>query len=107
MALVMIMPHSDRRINGKAMDLLIGSRNMAIRIMPYPPSFSSTAARIIEPAIGASTWAFGSHRWTPYSGILIIKAIMQASHRMLLDHVGAIGVGFSIMTVRFSVPVVV
>lgn len=33
--------------------------------MPYPPSFSRMAARIIDPAIGASTWAFGSHRCTP------------------------------------------
>lgn len=41
----------------------------------------------MEPAIGASTWAFGSHRWTPYSGILIMNAIMHANHRMLLDHV--------------------
>lgn len=42
----------------------------------------------MEPAIGASTWAFGSHRCTPYNGILIMNAIMHASHRMLLDHVG-------------------
>lgn len=41
----------------------------------------------MEPAIGASTWAFGSHRCTPYNGILIINAIMHANHRMLLDHV--------------------
>lgn len=33
-----------------------------IRIMPYPPSFSRTPARIIEPAMGASTCAFGNHR---------------------------------------------
>lgn len=55
---------------------------MEIRIIPYPPSFSKIAARLIEPAIGASMWAFGSHRWTPYSGILIINAIMKASHIM-------------------------
>lgn len=45
----------------------------------------------MEPAIGASTWAFGSHRWTPYSGILIMNAIMHANHRMLLDHVDGRG----------------
>lgn len=39
-----------------------GFSRMEIRIMPYPPSFSNTAASTIEPAIGASTWAFGSHR---------------------------------------------
>uniref|UniRef100_A0A0E9XY12 Uncharacterized protein n=1 Tax=Anguilla anguilla TaxID=7936 RepID=A0A0E9XY12_ANGAN len=26
-----------------------------IRIIPYPPSFSSTAARTMDPATGAST----------------------------------------------------
>lgn len=35
--------------------------------------------------------AFGSHRWTPYSGILIMNAIMHANHRMLLDHVDGRG----------------
>ena len=90
--LVIIMPHSDRRMNGYAIDLVIGSKIMEIRIIPYPPSFNKMAARIMDPAIGASTWAFGSHKWTPYSGILIIKAIMHASHRMLLAHVWFIGV---------------
>lgn len=36
-----------------------------IRRMPYPPSFRRVPARIIDPAIGASTCAFGSHKWTP------------------------------------------
>ncbi len=29
---------------------------------PYPPNFRRIAAKIIEPATGASTWALGSHR---------------------------------------------
>lgn len=91
MELVIIIPHKDKRMKGYAMDLVTGSRIMEIRIMPYPPSFSRIAARIIDPAIGASTWAFGSHRCTPYRGILIMKAIIQASHRMLLDHVWFMG----------------
>lgn len=33
-----------------------------IRITPYPPNFSRIAAKIIDPAIGASTWALGSHK---------------------------------------------
>jgi len=37
------------------MYLVTGSRIVEIRIMPYPPSFSRIAARIIDPAIGAST----------------------------------------------------
>lgn len=32
------------------------------RNKPYPPNFSRMAASTIDPAIGASTWAFGSHR---------------------------------------------
>jgi len=32
------------------------------RIAPYPPNLSRILARIIEPAVGASTWALGSHR---------------------------------------------
>lgn len=105
MELVIIMPHSDKRMNGYAMYLVIGSKIMEIRIIPYPPSFNRMAARIMDPAIGASTWAFGSHKWTPYSGILIMKAIIHASHRMLLAHVWFIGVWFSDMRMKFNVPI--
>lgn len=51
---------------------------MVIRMMPYPPSFSSRAASSMEPAIGASTWALGSHRCRPYRGAFTIKAISRA-----------------------------
>lgn len=37
----------------------------------------------MEPATGASTWAFGSHKCTPYSGIFTKKAIRQAIHQIL------------------------
>ena len=40
----------------------------------------------MEPAIGASTWAFGNQRCSPYSGIFTIKAMMHASHIRLVDH---------------------
>lgn len=40
----------------------------AKRIIPYPPSFSKIAAKIIEPITGASTWALGSHKWIKYIG---------------------------------------
>lgn len=56
-----------------------------IRIIPYPPNFRSTAARTIDPAMGASTWALGSHKCSPYRGILTINAMMHAIHRILLD----------------------
>lgn len=60
--LVMIMPHNDSIINGYAIESVVGLRSRVIRIMPYPPSFSRIAARTIEPAIGASTWALGNQR---------------------------------------------
>lgn len=68
--LVIIMPHKDRRIKGLSIVFVIGSRMMEICIILYPPSFSKVAARIIDPEMGASPWALGSHRWTPYIGIL-------------------------------------
>lgn len=86
--------------------MVTGSRIVEIRIIPYPPSLSRIAARIIDPAMGASTWALGSHRWTPYRGILTMNAIIQASHRMLLDHVWLIGEESSVIMVKFSVPII-
>ena len=47
-----------------------------IRAIPYPPSLSKMAARIIDPATGASTCAFGSHRCTENSGSFTINAVI-------------------------------
>lgn len=44
------------------------------------------AARTIEPATGASTWAFGSHRCIPYRGIFTKKAIKHPAHQILSLH---------------------
>lgn len=52
-----------------------------MRMRPYPPSFSRIAARIMEPAIGASTWALGSHRWKRNRGSLTRKAVFMKSHK--------------------------
>lgn len=60
--LVIIMPHKDSMINGYAMKSVAGFKSNVIRSMPYPPSFNRIAARTMEPAIGASTWALGSQR---------------------------------------------
>lgn len=35
---------------------------VSMRAIPYPPSLSKIAASTIDPAIGASTWAFGNHK---------------------------------------------
>lgn len=51
-----------------------------IRNKPYPPNFSKIAAKIIDPAIGASTWAFGSHRWTENKGNFTKKAVISINH---------------------------
>ncbi len=42
--------------------LVCGVKIVEMRIIPYPPSLSRMAASTIDPAIGASTWAFGNHR---------------------------------------------
>lgn len=59
----------------------------------------------MDPAIGASTWALGSHRCTPYNGIFTINAIMHANHRMLLDHEGDKGWVVRERNRKLSVPV--
>src|SRR5919109_2626878 len=45
---------------------------------PYVPIFSSTPARITEPAVGASTWASGSHVWNGNIGTLIANPRKKA-----------------------------
>lgn len=47
-------------------------------MMPYPPSFRRRAASNIEPAMGASTWALGNHRWSPYRGAFTMNAMRRA-----------------------------
>lgn len=56
-----------------------GPISRVTRIIPYPPSFRSRAARSIDPAIGASTWALGSQRCRPYSGAFTMNARRRAS----------------------------
>jgi hypothetical protein len=80
------MPHSESSINRYIMWFVMGDRRMVTCIIPYPPSFSRTAASTMELAIGASTWALGSHRCSPYNGILTINAIMHASQSRSFDH---------------------
>lgn len=104
MELVMIMPHKDNIRNGYAIWSVNGLSIMVIRIIPYPPSFSNTAARTIDPAIGASTCALGSQRCRPYKGIFTINAIIHASHKKMLDQVGEIGFTQYCMIRRFRVP---
>jgi len=55
-----------------------------IRIVPYPPSFNRMAANTIEPAIGASTCAFGNHRCTVNIGSFTINPEIRNTARDVL-----------------------
>jgi len=69
---------------------------LIIRISPYPPSFSRIAAKIIEPAIGASTWALGSHRCVVNIGSFTSIPTIRRNHSRFEDiHDGTV-VGMSI-----------
>lgn len=86
------IPHKARAINGYTMSFERSVNKGLMRTSPYPPSFRRTAARIIEPAMGASTWALGSQRCTPKRGSLIKKATRQPSHnRWVLQSVRGVG----------------
>ncbi len=54
---------------------------------PYVPIFSITAARITEPAVGASVCASGSHVWNGNIGTLTAKPRKNArnTHHCRLD----------------------
>ena len=53
------------------------------RISPYVPIFSSTPARITEPAVGASTCASGSQVWNGNIGTLMAKAMKNAKNSQI------------------------
>lgn len=55
--------------------LIVFIHNGINRIIPYPPSFSRIAAKIIDPSRGASTCAFGNHKWVKYIGVFTRNAI--------------------------------
>src|SRR5438094_9676463 len=54
---------------------------------PYVPIFRRTAARITEPAVGASVCASGSHVWNGNIGTLIAKPRKNArnTHHCMLN----------------------
>lgn len=59
-----------------------------MRIVPYPPSFRRIAASTIDPAIGASTWALGSHRCIVNIGSLTKNPLIRNSRNKLLNDGG-------------------
>lgn len=64
--------------------IFIAGNDIIIRANPYPPSLSSTAASTMDPATGASTWAFGSHKCTKNSGNFTMNAIIDSSHNIVV-----------------------
>src|ERR1700720_4746492 len=70
------------------------------RRKPEPPIFRRIAARITEPAVGASTWASGSHVCTGHIGIFTAKEAKNASHAQVCNDLGTavcIRVGMSVV----------
>lgn len=82
--LVIIAPHRETLINIGLTRLLIEKNIEDIRSRPYLPSFKRTAARIMDPATGASTCALGNHKWVIYIGIFTINAIIVISHQVFV-----------------------
>src|SRR5678815_5914385 len=57
-----------------------GSSGSEKRRKPYVPIFSSTLARITEPAVGASVCASGSHVWNGNIGTFTAKPTKNAQN---------------------------
>src|ERR1700749_2185185 len=70
------------------------------RRKPEPPIFNRIAARIPEPAVGASTWASGNQVCTGHIGIFTAKDAKNASHAQVCKERGTlacISVGMSVV----------
>ena len=66
-----MMPMIDRpTTSGTNAAVASGTMGRLNRMNPYVPIFSSTAARMTEPAVGASVWASGSQVWNGNIGTL-------------------------------------
>src|SRR6266852_906872 len=77
-----------------------GSIGKEKRRNPYAPIFSSTPARITEPAVGASTWASGSQVWTGHIGSFTANEAKNANHSQVCipgGNANLISVGMSVV----------
>lgn len=61
----------------------------------------------MEPAIGASTWALGNHRCSPYSGAFTMNVIRRARPDRVPVHENVSEVWVSSKVGKCSVPVCV
>jgi len=73
--LVIIAPIIEMLINIVEDTITIFWNKIDMRARPYPPSFRRIAAKTIDPAIGASTCALGSHKWVENIGSFTKKPI--------------------------------
>ena len=73
----------------------VDSGNTVTEILrnPYAPIFSITPASSIEPAVGAWTWASGSHVWTGTLGILVANPMSRRIQMKCLSP--SLGIRFS------------
>ena len=79
---------------------IIGRENLR---NPYVPIFRRTAARITDPAVGASTWASGSQVWKGNIGTLIAKPRKKARNT---QNCRSAGTDIANQRVTSNVPVV-
>ena len=86
------VPLNDDRKKEKKSLLVVSGRS---RNHPKPPSLSRSPAKIIEPVNGASTWAFGNHKCTPYKGNFTKKAATVETTRISLN-IESIVVGWTV-----------
>ena len=70
---------------------------------PEPAILSKIAARITEPAVGASTWASGNQVWTGHIGIFTAKELKKANQRTYWNSAGILILKISVTSV---VPVI-
>jgi len=76
------------KTNGAKNSEASGNMGNENRKNPYPPIFNKIAARITEPAVGASTCASGNHVWTGHIGILTAKLAKKASQSQVCISLG-------------------
>lgn len=85
---MIIAPVKD--ILAKIGEVLLNEYSILIirRVIPYPPSFRRIAASTIDPAMGASTCAFGNHRCTENIGSFTRNPLIRNSIIMELNEMG-------------------
>src|SRR3954463_6333477 len=96
----MIATTDSVKMNGAKSSEATGNIGKEKRRKPYPPIFRRIAARITEPAVGASTCASGSQVWTGHIGILTANEAKNANHAQVCNERGTavcISTGMSVV----------